>query len=404
MSETPSEQSQPAQSEQSKIDERLAAVATAGPETLDEAFAELDSSSRFRNERPSESEAEPEFEPVGNPVEVAGVRLDGHPLTDDEQAAVDDALGVTDFREQRWTEANNAETARQLGEHLEALGQQAQQSEYSEAVYDEALERLGDALYSDDVAAMWHAADQVAMQAPELVDDFCREWYESDPLNARRYAETLNQDRQNEAASALAQLQAWQSALEAAAVEQQVRAITEEGAQLAGEMVDAAHAETERLREADPAFDKLAPQVAEYARPLLEMIVNDGSLQTPEAAALAVRSGYEQAVTFHQAEAKAKMQLGLDEMLHNQQLARDRTGTMEPWDRDAALAKLTAEQLRPRELGAVTDQRSRTVKGLGTAANQARFTTQMQALDEVIDNPVAAEFARAATAAEQARK
>ena len=169
-------------------------------------------------------------------------------------------------------------------------------------------------------------------------------------------------------------------------------------------MVDAAEAETERLRETDPAFGKLAPHAAEFARPLLEMIVNDGSLQTPEAAALALRSGYEQAVTLHEAQAKAKMLLGIDEMLHNQQLARDTTGQMESWDREAALAKLTAEQLKPRQLGAVTEQRSRSVKGLGTAADQAKFVSEMRGLDEHIDNPVSAEFARAARAASQSRK
>ena len=183
MSETPSEQSQPVESEQDKINERLAAVATAGPDTLDEAFDELDHVRRVRDGEP-EVEAEPDFEPVGNPVEVAGVKIDGRPLTPEQQATVDDALGMTDFREQRWTEANNVETARQLGAHLEALGQQAQQSQHSQAIYDEALDRLDAALDADDVTAMWHAADHVATHAPELADDFTREWYGSDPLNA----------------------------------------------------------------------------------------------------------------------------------------------------------------------------------------------------------------------------
>ena len=127
------------------------------------------------------------------------------------------------------------------------------------------------------------------------------------------------------------------------------------------------------------------------------MIVNDGSLQTPEAAALALRSGYETAVKLADAEWRAKALLGVDEMLHQQELARDRTGQMEPWNREEALARLTAEQLKPQPLGTVSDQRSRTVKGLGTAATQAKFVSEMRGLDEVIDNPVSAEFARGRT-------
>ena len=127
------------------------------------------------------------------------------------------------------------------------------------------------------------------------------------------------------------------------------------------------------------------------------MIVNDGSLQTPEAAALALRSGYETAVKLADAEWRAKALLGVDEMLDQQELARDRTGQMEPWNREEALARLTAEQLKPQPLGTVSAQRSRTVKGLGTAATQAKFVSEMRGLDEVIDNPVSAEFARGRT-------
>jgi hypothetical protein len=237
--------------------------------------------------------------------------------------------------------AERAETA-------DAYEQQAA-DEFEESTLDEAYAALDDF----DPASAWLAADHVAANAPERLDEYLQNWYEQNPQEATRYASYLQQ-RQIEASM-------WQQNNEALAAQsrQQLEASL---AQLAAQrqhqiatdaMVSSVGAEAERLRKIDPDFRRLEPLVAYLGGEAMRAAIdaNGGFPLPPDQAEALIRSSYEGATALRQAEDEAGVDLHFDEQTWFQRQSRGED--LPPWNRAEALQRLTAERLRIRQPGAV---------------------------------------------------
>jgi hypothetical protein len=254
------------------------------------------------------------------------------------------------FQQQQWL----AETADQAEAELE------QREGYGRQVLADALERLSLAVDWDDVSAAWHAADEVASSSPERLPAFLQNWYASDPIAARQYAAAIGEGQYAQQVAEYQQAAIAEQNYAAEAADAQDREAWEQHTKLQEANAEALKAEVQRLDAADPAFARLAPTMLSLAQTTLEQL---GDPQSPEEAAAIVRSAYENAVALQTAQEKASFLSGIDEALHHQKLAADRTGEVDRFDPEAAHVAATLEFLKSSPLGTVSEARRRHLAG-----------------------------------------
>jgi hypothetical protein len=275
----------------------------------------------------------------------------------DEQAA----LGQAHYARQQW---NELEVARQ------------------QLVLRDSLERLDLSAEEEDVVAAWHGADAVRAEAPELLSEYLGAWYSVDPRDATRYARSVSEDEAAQFwAAQAAEAQYAEAFNQVAEAEQQQAA--EDGRRAAA---DAFTKAILNYKADDPRFAKLlATEAVPVAQELLGQLPPADS---PEVAKQAAQIVYEGTLHKAAAEERAKFHLPLDEM---EWFGRQKAGEdLPPWNAAEALERLTAAELRPVEVGAISEARRRAQAGAVVHAGPTRdFAADLAEVDALVEHQAA---------------